>query len=388
MGQVVRTPLKGHIAEMADTFEYPVTWESFKKSQVHATWENLPGAKYDGKANEETMINFFFGPTKDIVTRMETLQLSAELSEFETVGDLIEEVSGVADRRRASVKEAILDSAVCMLGAIGDIFYNPLSKLMSAVGCLDLMLNAEGECGYESTFIPGNGVLSCLASFVPGVGLVNNINCVINNVQTIHAIGKSSPPRCKWFGEAPECGIHVCSGEFPQKRTFDDCGDGNRCERGTKVHCCEPFEYERAPLPTVTPAMRLYNKSGDSRPVCSPSCNLSRSGVCYQCSNGVSCRDCRYMRGATDCRPEYCIHMEDRCTNWKPMHACVGSIIGDYSVVSQTECVRKCRQNSRCNCVTWGVNSSKKCRLETGTYSTNRNVQRYSAVSMNECFYG
>lgn len=118
--------MKAYTSEMAESFEYPVTWESFKISQVHAAWVNLPGPKYDGLASEETMINSFFGATKDIANRMEAVEISAVSSDFDTVGDLIEELSGVAERRRASMEEAIADGTMCMFGAIGDVFFAPI----------------------------------------------------------------------------------------------------------------------------------------------------------------------------------------------------------------------------------------------------------------------
>jgi len=379
--------MKAYTSEMAESFEYPVTWESFKISQVHAAWVNLPGPKYDGLASEETMINSFFGATKDIANRMEAVEITAVASDFDTVGDLIEELSGVAERRRASMEEAIADGTMCMFGAIGDVFFGPLSVLMSTIGCVDLMLNASGECGWEDAFIPGSGVLSCLASFVPASGLANNIDCIINNVQTIVKIGTDKPPKCQWFGSAPDCGNPRCTSEYPQKRAYDDCGDGNKCQSGTKIHCCEKYTIRKAELPTVPPAMRIWNSAGDSKPICRISCNIG-DDVCYKCSNGVGCNDCHKMPGSSDCRPEYCYQPADKCTNWKEKYACSGSIIGDYNLSTKEECVRECRQNSRCNCVMWGVNSSKKCRLETGTWTGYHGNSRYSAISMNECFYG
>jgi len=291
--------LDAYINEITDSYDYPLAWEAFKKSHVRGIWLNIPGPKYDGLASEDSMTDFFFGPTKDIVQRMETMEISAAASEFDTVGDFIEGVSGTGERRRKSQEEAAADAVMCALGAAGDVFWGPFSMAMSTIGCIDIAMNARGECGYDDLLIPGNGALSCMAGFVPFVGLANNMSCAISNAAAIYSIATGEPPQCKWFGRSPACGRHQCHGFYsmlgPQK--FDACGDGNRCISGTKTQCCEPYRRDGGTPAPVQPAMVLWDKNGGGyMPVCRSTCKI-RSGYCYKCSNGRSCMDCKKRLG-------------------------------------------------------------------------------------------
>jgi len=382
--------MEEYITDLVDSFDYPLTWEGYKTSHVHGTWEYLPGEKQNGLVSEETILNFLFGATKDVALRMETMEISAVASEYDTVGDLIEEVSGVADRRRASQGEAAWKGTVCALGVAAEVV-GKLSKIMSILGCVDILINAAGGgCGYDDLLFPGNGILSCLANFVPGLGLANNVSCVINNVVAIASISTNKPPQCKWFGTAPLCGQHHCSGDYPMLGSpkFDKCGtDGNYCRTGHKTNCCEKFRYVTVTNPPREP-MRIWNDYGDSMAICDPQCTMNSSGkTCYDCWDGFQCRSCTssVLRRSKDCRPDNCYHVNDNCKyDFVEKHACSGSILKDLNL-SRYKCVQACRQNSSCNCVTYGLYSWAPCRLETGTRHGYHGNSRLSAVTMKEC---
>jgi len=77
-----------------------------------------------------------------------------------------------------------------------------------------------------------------------------------------------------------------------------------------------------------------------------------------------------------------------RACTFTPKHACGGDILGDLAL-DEEACVDKCKEDSRCHCVTMDVDLNARCRLETGTsHSHHGDDVPYSAVTMDECSRG
>jgi len=64
--------------------------------------------------------------------------------------------------------------------------------------------------------------------------------------------------------------------------------------------------------------------------------------------------------------------------SWKSGYACSGRTYSSFGL-DKAQCVKKCTENSNCNCVTYSKDWAKPCRLESGE-ATNRENPAYSAL--------
>ena len=77
-----------------------------------------------------------------------------------------------------------------------------------------------------------------------------------------------------------------------------------------------------------------------------------------------------------------------RCTNlenykWKKGYACAGTTIRDIpGVRDKNTCISKCEQDRSCQCVTWMINNTNKCRIETGPATNRGSSAPYEAIDL------
>ena len=70
-------------------------------------------------------------------------------------------------------------------------------------------------------------------------------------------------------------------------------------------------------------------------------------------------------------------------TEWKKGYACAGSTIRDIpGVRDKNTCISKCEQDRSCQCVTWMINNTNKCRIETGPATNRGSSAPYEAIDL------